>query len=77
MPRALIANEWVDVPDAERATVAAVRGFETTRLLPSWRRSEILRKTAEGLGRRKDELARTARVEVRNLSELRFLSSPE
>lgn len=58
MPRALIANEWVEA-DAERAVVAAVRGFETTRLLPSWRRAEILRKTAEGLGRRKDELART------------------
>src|SRR5688572_4556481 len=59
MPRALIANEWRELPDAEEATSAAVRGFETTRLLPSWKRSEILRKTAEGLARRKEELART------------------
>ena len=58
MPRALIANEWVEA-DVERAVLAAVRGFETTRLLPSWRRAEILRKTAEGLLRRQEELART------------------
>src|SRR5689334_18059791 len=59
MPRSLIANEWLETADPERATSAAVRGFETTRRLASWRRSDILRKTAEGLLRRKEELART------------------
>ena len=59
MPRSLIFNEWHELADPERATSAAVRGFEATRLLPSWKRSEILRKTAEGLARRKEELART------------------
>src|SRR5688572_21364785 len=59
MPRSLIFNEWHELPDPERATSAAIRGFEATRLLPSWKRSDILRKTAEGLARRKDELART------------------
>lgn len=59
MPRSLIANEWLETADPERATSAAVRGFETTRGLASWRRSDILRRTAEGLLRRKEEIART------------------
>ena len=59
MPRALIANEWLEIADPERAASAAVRGFEITRRLPAWRRSEILRKTADGLLRRKEEIART------------------
>ena len=59
MPKALIFNEWHELADPERATSAAVRGFETTRRLAAWKRSDILRKTAEGLARRKEELART------------------
>jgi acyl-CoA reductase-like NAD-dependent aldehyde dehydrogenase len=56
--RALIANEWT-APDPERAAEAAAKGFGITRGLASWKRSEILRKTADGLARRKEELART------------------
>jgi glyceraldehyde-3-phosphate dehydrogenase (NADP+) len=59
MPRALIANAWTETADAEAATSAAVAGFEITRGLAAWRRADILRKTAEGLLRRKEELSRT------------------
>src|SRR5436190_18926031 len=49
--------------EMERAVQAAVRGFEETRKLPSHRRSEILQKTADGLLRRKEEMARTISAE--------------
>lgn len=45
--------------EMERAVKAAVRAFEVTRKLSSARRSEILQKTAAGLVKRKEELART------------------
>lgn len=45
--------------EMERAVAAAVRGFEETRKLSSGRRSEILTKVAAGLGRRREEIART------------------
>ena len=49
--------------EMERAVQAAVRGFETTRGLSSIQRSEILQKTAAGLIRRKEEIARTITLE--------------
>jgi glyceraldehyde-3-phosphate dehydrogenase (NADP+) len=77
--RLLIANEWIDAPgtianaagelakagpdELERAVAAAVRAFDLTRRLSSARRSEILQKVAAGLGRRKEELARTITLE--------------
>jgi len=77
--RLLIANEWVDGPEAitnaageaakagpeelERAVQSAVRAFGETRRLSSMRRSEILQKAVGGLVRRKEELARTITLE--------------
>ncbi|HYE99773.1 MAG TPA: aldehyde dehydrogenase family protein, partial [Planctomycetota bacterium] len=49
--------------ELERAVEAAVRGFEATRRFSSAARSELLRKTAEGLARRRDEVARTITAE--------------
>ena len=45
--------------EMERAVQAAVRGFEETRKLSSFRRSEILSRVAAGLAKRKEEMART------------------
>jgi glyceraldehyde-3-phosphate dehydrogenase (NADP+) len=45
--------------DLERAVQAATRAFSETRRLSSARRSEILLRTAAGITRRKEELART------------------
>jgi glyceraldehyde-3-phosphate dehydrogenase (NADP+) len=45
--------------ELERAVQAAVRGFAVSRELSSARRSEVLRKTAAGLERRREEIART------------------
>ncbi|MHB8470443.1 MAG: aldehyde dehydrogenase family protein [Gaiellaceae bacterium] len=50
--------------EVERAIAGAVRAFETTRKLPSWRREEILRAIAQGIARRRDELARTIALEA-------------
>jgi acyl-CoA reductase-like NAD-dependent aldehyde dehydrogenase len=61
--------------EVERAIAGAVRAFEETRHLPSWRREEILNAISQGIAARRDELARaialeagkpikTARVEV-------------
>jgi glyceraldehyde-3-phosphate dehydrogenase (NADP+) len=49
--------------EMERAVQAAVRGFEETRKLPSFRRCEILQRAAAGLARRKEEIARTITLE--------------
>jgi acyl-CoA reductase-like NAD-dependent aldehyde dehydrogenase len=49
--------------EMERAVQAAVRGFEETRKLSSIRRSEILQRTAAGLARRRDEIARAITLE--------------
>src|SRR5436190_8946169 len=49
--------------EMERAVQAAVRGFEETRKLSSIRRCEILQRTAAGLARRKEEIARTITLE--------------
>jgi len=45
--------------EMERAVQAAVRGFQETRKLPSFRRSEILSRVAAALAARKEEMART------------------
>jgi glyceraldehyde-3-phosphate dehydrogenase (NADP+) len=50
--------------EVERAIDAAVRAFETTRRLPSWRREEVLLKISEGIAARRDELARTIALEA-------------
>jgi len=49
--------------ELERAVQASVRAFEETRKLSSARRSEILKQTAAGILRRKEELARTITLE--------------
>jgi glyceraldehyde-3-phosphate dehydrogenase (NADP+) len=48
----------------EQAIVAAVREFETTRHLPSWKRAEILEKVSAGIASRREELARTIALEA-------------
>jgi glyceraldehyde-3-phosphate dehydrogenase (NADP+) len=50
--------------ELERATDAAVRAFETTRRLTSGARSAFLQGAAAGLGRRKEEIARTIALEA-------------
>jgi glyceraldehyde-3-phosphate dehydrogenase (NADP+) len=45
--------------ELERAVEAAVRGFATSRGMSSARRSDLLKKTAAGLERRREEIART------------------
>lgn len=45
--------------ELEQATAAAVRAFDETRKLSSRRRTEILGRTADGLQRRREELAET------------------
>lgn len=50
--------------EAEAAVQASVKGFEATRRLSSYERYEVLRKIADGLERRKDEMARTIALEA-------------
>ncbi len=50
--------------DIERAIAGAVRAFELTRKLPSWRREEILAAISAGIAARRDELARTIAQEA-------------
>jgi glyceraldehyde-3-phosphate dehydrogenase (NADP+) len=50
--------------ELERAVQAAVAGFQETRRLSAAKRSEILLKTAAGLSRRRDEIARTIALEA-------------
>jgi acyl-CoA reductase-like NAD-dependent aldehyde dehydrogenase len=61
--------------EVERAIAGAVRAFEITRHLPSWKREEVLEGIAAGIAAQREELARaialeagkpvkTARVEV-------------
>jgi len=45
------------------AVDAAKKGFETTRRLPAYRRAEVLRRTADQLRSRKEEIARTMTLE--------------
>jgi acyl-CoA reductase-like NAD-dependent aldehyde dehydrogenase len=50
--------------EVERAIAGAVRAFEETRHLPSWRREEILAAISAGIAQRRDELARTIALEA-------------
>jgi glyceraldehyde-3-phosphate dehydrogenase (NADP+) len=50
--------------EVERAIAGAVRAFEETRHLPSWRREEILNAISRGIAERRDELARTIALEA-------------
>ena len=50
--------------EVEEAIAGAVRAFEETRKLPSWRRAEILERISATLGERRDELARTIALEA-------------
>jgi glyceraldehyde-3-phosphate dehydrogenase (NADP+) len=61
-------NRVADVHRADRrqvalAVAAATAGFETMRRLPSYRRAEILRRTAQTLRENADELARIITLE--------------
>ena len=49
--------------EMEQAIDAAEKAFEMTRKLPSYRRAEVLRKTADQLRNRKEEIARTMTLE--------------
>jgi glyceraldehyde-3-phosphate dehydrogenase (NADP+) len=50
--------------EIEAAIAGAVRAFETTRKLPSWKRSEILVGIAERIEAAKDDFARTIALEA-------------
>jgi glyceraldehyde-3-phosphate dehydrogenase (NADP+) len=52
------------VEEIESAIALAEAAFETTRRLPSWRRSEILDGIADGIDARRDALARTIALEA-------------
>ena len=49
---------------AEAAIAAAVKAFGTTRRLPAFERQRMLRRVAEGIGKRKEEIARTLSQEA-------------
>ncbi|MEN3341447.1 MAG: hypothetical protein V7644_851 [Actinomycetota bacterium] len=50
--------------DVERAIAGAVRAFETTRALASWQREDLLKKIAQGLAARRDEVTHTIALEA-------------
>lgn len=50
--------------EVEAAIVSVVRGFETTRTLPSWKRAEVLERTSEALTRQADSLGRILSLEA-------------
>src|SRR5919205_3221705 len=50
--------------EIENAIAGAVRAFETTRKLPSWKRSEILAGIADRIEAAKDDFARTIALEA-------------
>src|SRR3954452_7008831 len=50
--------------DIERAIANAVRAFDTTRRLPSWKKEEILSRISAGIAARRDEFARTIALEA-------------
>lgn len=50
--------------EVEQAIAAAVEAFETTRRMPSWRRSEILEKISQGIKERREDFARTIALEA-------------
>ncbi len=48
----------------EAAIAGAVRAFETTRKLPSWKRAEVLARTADAIEAGRDDFARTIALEA-------------
>ena len=50
--------------EVERAIAGAVAAFETTRHLPSWQREDVLKKIAQGIIARRDELAEIIALEA-------------
>jgi len=50
--------------EVEQAIAGAVAAFETTRHLPSWQREDILKKIAQGIGARREELSLTIALEA-------------
>ena len=48
----------------EAAIAGAVRAFETTRKLPSWKRAEVLGRTADAIEAGRDDFARTIALEA-------------
>lgn len=50
--------------DIENAISAAVKSFQVTRALPSWKRAEVLEKISAGIAARRDEFARTIALEA-------------
>jgi len=50
--------------DVEDAINNAARAFELTRVMPTWERTAILGKIAEGMARRRDELVRILALEA-------------
>ncbi len=50
--------------EVEAAIAAAVRAFQTTRKLPSWRRAEILTQVADGIEAQREDFARTIALEA-------------
>ncbi|MGZ8715581.1 MAG: aldehyde dehydrogenase family protein [Gaiellaceae bacterium] len=50
--------------EVERAIAGAVAVFETTRHLPSWQREDVLKKIAQGILARRDELAEVIALEA-------------
>ena len=50
--------------EVERAIAGAVKAFETTRHLPSWRREGVLKNIAQGIAARREELTRTIALEA-------------
>jgi glyceraldehyde-3-phosphate dehydrogenase (NADP+) len=50
--------------EIEAAIAAAVEAFNTTRRLPSWKRSEVLDRVSAGIAERREEFARTISLEA-------------
>ncbi len=50
--------------EIEAAIAGAVRAFEATRRLPSWRRAEILERVSAAIAEQRDDLARTIALEA-------------
>jgi acyl-CoA reductase-like NAD-dependent aldehyde dehydrogenase len=50
--------------EIERAIAGAVRAFEETRHLPSWKRSEVLQRVSDGIAAQRDDFARTIALEA-------------
>ena len=51
-------------PNIEKAIATAVTAFETTRKMPTWKRSEVLEKVSDAILVHKEELARTIALEA-------------